>query len=844
MADNDDLSRIEVELSLMSGRETAAAEDLSKSLQTIAESFKALAISDPGEQARKFKQAMENDAERSKQIQANARTQGGPSEGGPKDVNTGVADVDQLNAARRVQEAQQQEILAKYGLAQPPPTGATDADSVREVVERERQEKERKKLEENRQAEEEIGREVRAKLGVRDRLFQQPNHPTQEMQELDKESDFIGHSGQFTIPRFGNLNLQDYFNAGRIVNMRRAQTEREAMSQQAFESGDPAGLSPEEIDQMTPAKRDEYYSNFSNATTATADTKAGYWNFGAQAAGIHNAVRSVYQQGREMLARNDLDPGQMVARGASLGLDASGDNITIPGTDIGIRTPFSEAGREGFRQSLDTIKNRFRPGIGQKESEAITSASVETGLRGDQAQEWRDDLLVPLAQQYNVDPNTITPFSQVLRTNTGNIRQLSSVLNGLGASAKATNLLTKDLTEGLYAAGEAAQQSGGSMIKGMQFGQRFNDTTGLPAQVGVDMLQNGIVQGTLAARSGAPPMAQGALPAGQKIDAIQHSLRMVYNQMAPAFRGGTNYEVRDPDTGELITKQHTSGKDLAIGATASYFHQSRDAVKQMLTRTGVYAVNDADTIVDDWSNRVEHWKKGHASEGGVFKDPVVEQRRKDYIESSIRQAEQQGHEVTPGERQALEKRAEILNPFQRTTKVNKDEEAWKHFETNTGSNVGRADWSDVKKSVERVWGWDPEGHGDRNNKRKAEADKKIEDIRKQALHDHKSSDWVRQQVREVVTKKVADQNSPTLKVKFTGKAKQYFEGEIERSKNGTDGLDWLRNNEPANKSASTAAGPDPTSADPGANFRYSNDNSGGGDNMGSGSAYGAMSPGQ
>lgn len=551
-----DEGRIQVQLSLLSAQDSAAAKQLADSLGQIAKMFEALKASDFRQTAEKMAQLhsrMLQEHDRiANQVQSNA-PQGGRS---------------------TPQEAARQGVdLVDYHRQQQEQRDRTEAQ--RREAERQRQSELKDTLRSNQaerqaqrdqtaQAEAERRREERARLdAAHDEARNQPRNAVNkymesrglhaEVTEGDGGVDLA--RGGFRIPRFGELNPQDFLASARDSRLRRA------------------------------LEQDEHGNNIHNPEQVQKLLgQANLAQRGFEGIGTMYAARHAYRQINQHVGFN---AGALTAGGAGLGYQRD----TNAFSDIlGMQTPFSAAGAEGWRQFRDTQKMRFSGGINREEAEAITGASQRAGFGGDLGSDIRMEFLAPMFRRFGGDPNQLAPFTQILRTGTGSIEDLNNSLSDLGETARAANMGIDETAQSLASAGEAAQGMGGSYLRGVEYGRAFMQGTGLPADVGNTLGQNPTVQAFISAKTGLPSMVHGALPANVRMEGMRDALAARVGAFDGVF-GDREDDVTDLN-GKKIGIRRTSGRDMAIGAAADQLGISQEQAKAIMSRTDRQRVSE------------------------------------------------------------------------------------------------------------------------------------------------------------------------------------------------------------------------------------------------------------
>lgn len=257
---------------------------------------------------------------------------------------------------------------------------------------------------------------------------------------------------------------------------------------------------------------------------------------------------------------------------------------TNPFSDIlGFQTPFSAAGREGFRQQIQQLQMRWSAGINREQAAQIQGATNQMGFSGDLGTQVSRDFLQPLVRRFGVNAQTLVPFRQTIAASyrpEEAIQRLNEALADLGETARSARVNTDTMTQALASAGEQMESMGGTQLGGIRFGTQFTQATGLMPNVGMELAQNPMVQARIAGLSGLPSFAQAAATPGQRIQATQQAIRTMYNAYAQSMGTQGAQEVLRDDQGNRVGV--VSGENPALAATGSLFGQSATNIQRIL----------------------------------------------------------------------------------------------------------------------------------------------------------------------------------------------------------------------------------------------------------------------
>lgn len=733
---NDNEGAIRVQLSLLSAQDSQAAQQLASSLGQIAKMFEAFKASDFADTARKMADLHKQMKEDTYRMQHDEQTRRMQSGGIPSAWASRATDL------RRPDEAIANDLTQAARTQRD-----KDADE-----EKQRREKERDRIERDR-IENLTNEQHRA-----DQLRRKHNIPGIGAQGDDAREwynnveSLKGEPTGFRIPRFGELNVQDYIN---IMRNNRARLALEARKEgtEAGEQGNIGGA----IEKL--AQSDRLGRHAQHLQKASDVLGYGY------------AMRNLFGHATNFAASQGFSAGGMDESGAALGFRRTEGTgrygfLNDAAGFLGIQSPFSEAGGEGWHQSMDITNLRMQSGINAEQASKIVQASASAGFSGDARSDIATEFMAPLFRRFQVDPQALIPFTQTLRTGTATVGELATELANLGDTARAARVDVNTMAQALAQSGEAAQQSGGSYMSGVRFGNQFSTAFGLAPSVGNDLLQNSFVQAQLGAMSGVPTMAQGALPAGMKQEAISRSLQQMVGAYSGAF-GDVSQAIRGTD-GKVIGHETVSGRDLAIGAAASQLGITPDAAKDMLNRRGASNVGNVMAAARDYEAGVmkrgnkrdaNEWLRGEDKDNPAFKYRVVD--------------------------------GQVQSSFTSENKWEKNDRLTKDYQ-------GRAYSDAIDKMTRNVKG----GTDERELHRMVRGMGVSEDDWHEAMKS-KDPHARRNAVERLVSEKAREANADT-KIAFTGPAAKFFKALV----NDRGGWDQF-GGEPSNAAAASSQGPSP-----------------------------------
>lgn len=742
-----DEGRIRVELSHLNAESTKTAEMLRDTVQSMSSMFDWLRSQDFKDSVNKlsqFNEELKRTTQRFYEEQGRATQQRGYGEGGRSEAPT-AATPQAPDPGEQNRQAREERLRAEN---QQQADRDRMAQQSQEAQDRATAERDRMKARESMSDEQREADRRREKLG----LSTLGANPTEDPKSWwNTPGGPLTDQQGFRIPRFGQLNIQDYLNMGRDLALRRMEGQAREMRAQ--------GSSEEDIQNALQNSREgAWYGRFQRASNYAGNAFA-IWH------GIRRTQAFAQQQG--------LDPMAFADAGGALGYDRTGGQL------FGVQTPFGGAGGEGWRQARDVQRMRWQAGINLQQAQAISAASAEAGFGGGLGSDLRMQFLAPAMRRWGVDPNALTPMTQVLRTGTGSIDDLNAAIAGLGTTARAAHMTVTQTAEALNAAGEAAQQMGGSYLQGVQFGNIFQQATGLPGTVGTQLAQNGIVQAFTAARTGLPAMAQGALGPVTRMRSQYDALRTMVQAFMPGAHGHTE-TVRDR-FGHTYTET-TSAQDVAIGMAAQQLGINYDQAKAMMNRAGRAGnVEVAYAATEDYARG--------SGERQRAMDPRSVRGRRSWVEHQIATANATQTDYNAQER------------YTSTT-----DHRWEN-----GQLVGTDDYGKrvvvADRKLVNAWGGQWGARQGPNNLKNLQRLAKDAGVDADAIKEASQKKGRKAQAaafRQAITEKEQEDNA-AYQIAFTGEAERYFKALAKKT-----GITPPDPNSPSNTAAASPQGPQPT----------------------------------
>lgn len=553
----DNEAAIRVQLSLMNAQDSAAAKDLANSLKEIAKMFEALKASDFRESATKMAQLHQQMVMDTQQVQNQQMQQrGGAIRGAINRV---------LGGSNPPSNAS----LAAAGADDPTRAAAQANADAASDAEKERREVERWRLDslddQQRAAEHQRSRLGLPGIGAGADSPRGADDPSGWYNRVDTLS---GETSGFRIPRFGELNIQD------LISRAQGGLNRTAVGQ-----GDFLGMSQEAAQRWAP-----------RAQTAQ------------NVVGNLYAAREFGGRINNWLGGQGFSAAGMDASGAALGFRRDSNAFS---DILGFQTPFSAAGAQGWRQSMDIQRLRFSAGINKEQAASIVGATAGAGFSGERGSDIARNFMAPLFRQFQLDPSQLAAHLQVIRTGTATLDDLSKELADIGENARNAQVDVNTMNQALVGAGEASQALGGNYLSGVRFGRTFTQSTGLLPGVGQNILQNSTTQAMLAGATGLPTFALGAASTSAKMASIQQSSRLYYNAYKNALgTQGRRSPIKDAQ-GNIVG--YDEGSNPAMAAAAAKFGVSGDEFSKLMSgQDQASRLSALNTALDAYGTRAGH----------------------------------------------------------------------------------------------------------------------------------------------------------------------------------------------------------------------------------------------
>lgn len=245
--------------------------------------------------------------------------------------------------------------------------------------------------------------------------------------------------------------------------------------------------------------------------------------------------------------------------GTALGYDR-GMQLNIPGTQLGVQTPFTgwhgvfpEIGRDSaFRQEIDRRVNSFRlrlqGGINGRQANEIMNSLAGSGFSGQGGENVAFDAVAPLVRQ-GQDPGLASDMvTHAIRNGNANLEDVRVTLDNLGESARTARMTLNEYQEGLDQTAETMQNLGAFRNQAVEVTRQLTDSTGLTPQQITPIAQSSLFQAMAFQNSGVMPNAVGAQSGGMFAGNVSRTVDFAMRAATPFA-----HETRDPTTGDTIS---------------------------------------------------------------------------------------------------------------------------------------------------------------------------------------------------------------------------------------------------------------------------------------------------
>jgi hypothetical protein len=330
-----------------------------------------------------------------------------------------------------------------------------------------------------------------------------------------------------------------------------------------------------------------------------------------RAANIHEAINLASTA--FLTSRALGGAGSRLAQGGTnMGYDP-GAILNIPGTDIGMRTPFQAGGglfgiRGGglgvsalpqlapnIRQEIDRrwniLRLRFQGGMSGRQARQVFDQTSAEGFSGQEAEDIAFRHVAPLVQQ-GQDPALATSMVvQAARNSNTSLEEISRTLDDLGVSARNARQTLNEYQQGLDQFAEGAEQLGATRNQGVELGRRLTDTLGITPQQANQIPQSTMIQAFAFQRHGILPNAIGTADPSAVLEATNQTVQRAW-QMTSMFGQRTT----DPTTGKQISQKQADQNHAAQAAQVAgldvetYLHLRRTGRQAVARSEGLKAV--------------------------------------------------------------------------------------------------------------------------------------------------------------------------------------------------------------------------------------------------------------
>lgn len=277
----------------------------------------------------------------------------------------------------------------------------------------------------------------------------------------------------------------------------------------------------------------------------------------------------------------EAGPQSLAASGSELGY--SGQSGPFGGSSIGpIRMPFlNDAAIKALQEQFEMFKrSALTPGINHEQEQQIVQSLYQRGYQPgtsgvNQMRTGMESLMKnnpALAENSDVQDM----MDKATRYGSDSIRDMVATIQGIPDAAHKANVSLEQMSSDMNAFGSYVESQGGMPQTGYKAAKNFTRTTGLPASVLQQGMENQFVQANLASQLGMPPGMLGAASP----DMYGQSLVQSVNTIAGGI--GTPGDKRVP-IGKTGQYQTISGHDQMLAQLHAFFPQLSAPTLQALT---------------------------------------------------------------------------------------------------------------------------------------------------------------------------------------------------------------------------------------------------------------------
>lgn len=283
----------------------------------------------------------------------------------------------------------------------------------------------------------------------------------------------------------------------------------------------------------------------------------------------------------------------------STGVSAGFEQRTIEKGPFGMFDPTSPAVMEGARQKWTAARLRMKGGINGEQAAGIVNGLAANGFVGSEGQDLAFDAVAPLVQQGLNPEITANQFSEAIRNGATPMKEFRETLDQLGPAARAARMSLDEYQESLGGFADQMQEMGATYGQGYQLGKNLSSSYGMAPQQINTALQSPITQG-MALRQGYLPTTMGNMGSGEAATSINQSVQLAWD--------ASNFFTKpivDEKTGHVTTVE-----DQRMSQAASTLGMTKDEYEKFYRRGKISAAGaTAREALDSYTDARKKFKK-------------------------------------------------------------------------------------------------------------------------------------------------------------------------------------------------------------------------------------------
>lgn len=302
----------------------------------------------------------------------------------------------------------------------------------------------------------------------------------------------------------------------------------------------------------------------------------------------------------------------LIQTGELQGLSGAGGDITIPGTNIGVRTPFSEAGMRGLGMRVEAFRTSMQAGITMAQAENIQRSVVNAGYNQGTAGYNALNKTFQYATQMNSligqDPRFQEMAISGMRFGGATMQDMIETVKEINDTAGKINIGIGQMLDTSLKYRDLLAQTGGNPAMAGRMTARMAALTGLPPETSFALQNNPFVMARQMQATGLLPWQLGQMAPEERAGTTYEAFDMIARQLGP---GGPT--TRRTDVGGFT--HISTGEDKQDATIAMLMGVDTNVVKQMKRNRGkVMARAEAADVFAGYAGTAERILGGAGSD--------------------------------------------------------------------------------------------------------------------------------------------------------------------------------------------------------------------------------------